>query len=230
MKRKIFERRTNKHTGQYEVKSACVSCKSVRWTPYSNFKQSRTGLCWKCRKSTEYLTLGKKWRGKLTPVAIVGRKGQRCVYKFMCDCGGTVESVAHACIKSCGCLRREPRLKSRKSDYSVALTMLWNQYKFSAKSRNMEFSLTRQQFEVLVTSPCHYTGDAPSEREYTAKRKSLKVTAKFNGIDRKNNQEGYTYANTVPCSPTANRAKDTMGYTDFIAWIKRAAGHVSKIA
>ncbi|MGJ4945153.1 HNH endonuclease signature motif containing protein [Bradyrhizobium sp. HKCCYLS1011] len=59
------------------------------------------------------------------------------------------------------------------------------------------------------------------------------MTGKFksqyvcNGIDRKDNGQGYTIENCVPCCSVCNHAKHTMGYEQFIMWISRAYHHVA---
>ena len=43
----------------------------------------------------------------------------------------------------------------------------------------------------------------------------------YTGIDRMDNDLGYTTENTVPCCTTCNMLKGTMPYDDFMAWIAR---------
>lgn len=50
----------------------------------------------------------------------------------------------------------------------------------------------------------------------------------YNGIDRLNNDEGYTVENTVTCCSVCNRAKHTMGFEAFRAWIARVYTHIYK--
>lgn len=42
-----------------------------------------------------------------------------------------------------------------------------------------------------------------------------------NGIDRINNNKGYTQKNCLPCCKVCNFAKNTMKYKEFISWSKR---------
>jgi hypothetical protein len=81
------------------------------------------------------------------------------------------------------------------------LKKLFRQYKQGARVRDIEFSLTLDQFKTLVESPCYYTGRPPSP---------------YNGIDRLDNTKGYTVENCVPCCSDVNYAKRTMAYSDFL--------------
>ena len=52
------------------------------------------------------------------------------------------------------------------------------------------------------------------------KRLSSEVL-KINGIDRIDNNIGYTKENSVPCCEICNKAKRDMSYNDFINYLKR---------
>ena len=43
----------------------------------------------------------------------------------------------------------------------------------------------------------------------------------YSGLDRINNEVGYTRQNVVPCCIICNRAKNSMPFKDFIDWINR---------
>ena len=69
----------------------------------------------------------------------------------------------------------------------------WNEYRFAAKARDLEFTLTYEQFLALWQKPCRYCGDPiPTV-----------------GIDRLDNSLGYVQGNVVPCCTECNRAKLT---------------------
>lgn len=42
---------------------------------------------------------------------------------------------------------------------------------------------------------------------------------KYNGLDRIDNSVGYTEDNCVPCCAVCNRAKNSMGYNEFIEYL-----------
>ena len=100
----------------------------------------------------------------------------------------------------------------------AARNEVFGRYQHGAKSRGHSFDLTIEEFEEITKMLCHYCGDTPSN-----KAQSGKTTGYFfyNGIDRKDNAIGYTKDNSVPCCRVCNRAKNSMLYDDFIAWITR---------
>jgi len=76
--------------------------------------------------------------------------------------------------------------------------------KSNAKKRGYDWLLSDEEALELHYQPCHYCGmKAPG------------------GIDRKHNDEHYTFENCVPCCKICNRAKNSMTYQSFIDWINQ---------
>lgn len=48
---------------------------------------------------------------------------------------------------------------------------------------------------------------------------------RYNGIDRKNSNVGYTAANCVPACRRCNLAKREDSVSEFVGWIERAYAH-----
>lgn len=151
-----------------------------------------------------------------------GRNGWLCE----CECGNTT-TVNTRClmegkIKSCGCLRLEhiKKVNSRKPEYT-AITVYFNRYKSSAKRRNLEFSLSREQFEEITQKNCTYCNLPPSRKEVYKgpKKESIYVS---NGIDRVDSNLGYFYENCTSCCSRCNTMKMSDSVGDFV-------DHVSKI-
>jgi len=92
-------------------------------------------------------------------------------------------------------------------------------YKAAALRREHCWELTDGQFDAVTQSHCHYCGQPPSERKHN---KRFNGAYKCNGIDRKDSAAGYVMSNVVPCCKTCNYAKRTMGYDEFIGYLKRA--------
>ncbi|SRR6266480_3816945 len=89
---------------------------------------------------------------------------------------------------------------------------LWKQYAYKAKKRGLSFSLTLEEFEALVNSPCHYCGERPS-----------------NGVDRIDNRISYNSRNSVSSCSECNFAKRVMLAHRFIAMAERIAKHQEKL-
>jgi len=82
------------------------------------------------------------------------------------------------------------------------------QYQRGAHKRGLSFELDLAAFTVLIHQPCHYCYQSPDPT---------------NGVDRYNNDEGYTAENSVPCCSMCNRAKGAIPVEDFLCWCARIA-------
>ena len=76
-----------------------------------------------------------------------------------------------------------------------------------------------QEFEQISKAPCHYCNEPPSR---TLKDKVTGITLNINGLDRVDNEKGYTPDNVVACCPICNDAKRRMTRDEFLAWLHRA--------
>ena len=84
----------------------------------------------------------------------------------------------------------------------------FSSYKTNAMSRELEFNLTFDEFQELVTSRCHYCESQPS-----------------NGVDRLDSHLGYETSNVVPCCTKCNAMKSSLDPDDFIAHVLKIAGN-----
>lgn len=80
-------------------------------------------------------------------------------------------------------------------------------YKNGAKERILEWLLTDEEAVDLFYLACHYC-------------KRVGPDYGLVGIDRKDNNLGYTLANSLPCCSMCNRAKGTLPYESMQAYIK----------
>jgi hypothetical protein len=103
-------------------------------------------------------------------------------------------------------------------------------YKSGAKKREFTFEISRYRFECLASSNCVYCGEPPSQsrRLYKGPFKDAKIY--LNGIDRKNNDLGYTIDNCVACCRPCNFAKHDMTYKEFCAYLDRVTAYRNKIS
>ena len=104
-------------------------------------------------------------------------------------------------------------------------------YKTSAKKQERKFLLTIEEFKILTTSSCHYCGSQPTlikcTNPYNENRKSHWGDYAYNGIDRVDNNEGYTLENCITCCYICNRAKNNMSYNEFINYTKRIYNYLT---
>ena len=209
-----FDHYGPKSTAFYEFQCDCGNKKVICGSLVSNGYQKSCGCLW-YKPKVNYI--GKKF-GILTTVRLVERKYKsEAFYEFLCDCGKTKviqgQRVFHGKVKHCGC-RRHRRLTLPMGESS--LTKWFYRYKGSAKQRNIEFSLTKEKFKELSQKNCYYCGSPPTNIHHNGPS-----YASVNGIDRLNNEEGYTEINSVPCCWFCNRAKNNSSVEEFMAWIKR---------
>lgn len=126
----------------------------------------------------------------------------------LCDCGNEKiiigRNLKKGHTKSCGCLRKEihslePGLSAKHTKFSA--------YKINANRKNYPFELSFEDFISICEKPCFYC------EKYDIN--------KLNGIDRVNNNDGYTSTNSLPCCSICNNMKKAMEINDFLNHIKR---------
>lgn len=165
---------------------------------------------------------------KLTVVKFVGYRQagsrRRQVYLFRCECGKEVEflgtDVYRERIKSCGCTH------DCGFGESAFRAIRWS-YVSNAEARGLVFELTDEELKGLFQSNCHYCGDPPANHS-RKKRKDAYASFKYNGVDRVNNELGYTVDNCVPCCRTCNWMKQRMSPSDFLTHCEKVVQYARK--
>lgn len=146
----------------------------------------------------------------------------------ICDCGNERVVSAGNLLKggsqSCGCVRAENqrRVPKHKKEFGQSfMQTFWYQYQKTAMRRGMLFDLSLEQFESIVKQDCTYCGEAPKPRPSV--KRGLYGYPDVNGVDRKDNSQGYTFENCVPCCGDCNTMKGTLSEGTFIAKCHRIA-------
>lgn len=158
------------------------------------------------------------------------------IWECICKCGKSVEAktdyLQQGWKKSCGCLRSEkasariPEIQALKNKHPKSvykLNTLIRTTKSNAKKRGLEYSLTDSEVFQIASKACHYCGFLDFTKDGAAS--STLYSQWFSGIDRKDNEKGYTLENSLPCCKICNRAKNNMQYDDFLRYILRIKGH-----
>ena len=113
--------------------------------------------------------------------------------------------------KSCGCLHElilYPKLPPRLANMRIAI----REYKKGAQKKGIEYNLAEEQFRKTTQKDCYYCGAKPDNiRNSTGLNRSYK----YNGIDRIDNNKGYTMDNIVPCCKTCDAAKGILTTQEF---------------
>ncbi len=98
-------------------------------------------------------------------------------------------------------LRKAKRYNKNKNNKQYQ----FNKYKSNAIARNLQFELTIDNFKKYWKQPCYYCGD---------KIETI-------GLDRVNNDKGYTIDNVVSCCAICNYMKRNLSKEDFINKCKK---------
>ena len=157
--------------------------------------------------------VGKKFN-RLLPITYMGNSKWRC----QCDCGNIVAvstyNIEHGRVQSCGCLLKEIAGKLSKKPPGVAAAhQVFCAYRKSASNRGYEFSITENRIMELIKEPCRYCGTKPHNIQ---KNKYGNGDFIYNGIDRIDNNLGYTKDNVVPCCKICNRMKGSSSVAEFL--------------
>lgn len=170
-----------------------------------------------------------------------------CMWECLCTCGtvrlATGTNLRSGNTTSCGCHHKEVlaaknamlktlppwaadmALYQRKLGYRKQRNALGsNQFSVrEGRSRQpVEWALTLDEYVTLVTGECFYCGAPPSQRPHGINMGALKR----NGIDRVNNDEGYTLGNCVSCCAPCNREKRAQSQRVFIENTRRRYEHL----
>ncbi len=161
--------------------------------------------------------------GRLTALKQLGHdKHGNSKWECLCDCGNTTTTVLTRLktghTQSCGCYRLDRVKEECTLPNNLGMVgQIYNRYRVAARKRNLEFSITLEEFQSLIYKPCVYCGVSNSNK--TTKNGTSSI--KYNGVDRVENVLGYNSKNCVTCCHTCNRAKRTMTVEEFLAWVKR---------
>lgn len=155
-----------------------------------------------------------------------------------CDCGNekivVSDNLSSGKSKSCGCLRKE--FLSKKGNQfglyedrqEAMMKVQYSHLKRRHKQNGMIGDvLDFETFSKISKSKCKYCGLEYSKEikdrlnESKSKKSLSDEVLKINGIDRIDNNIGYTKENSVPCCKYCNFAKHTMTEADFYSWIRR---------
>lgn len=148
-----------------------------------------------------------------------------------CDCGEFKETNSY-CLKykktqSCGCLQRENFLKSTvKYTDNYALNSLVYEYKLNSDKRNLDFQLSHEECEKLFYQNCYYCNSEPLSVRTTKSKFPHKII--YNGIDRVDNNKGYTMSNVVSCCKICNVSKRSMDIDSFYTWVNKIYNNLKK--
>lgn len=175
---------------------------------------------------TNSINIGDRF-GKLVVIDLNGPK-RRTMYTVvcLCDCGNKANiypanllAKDKSCTRSCGCMQPgHPNF--RKTKKQVIINVLIARYKYRAKDKNKEWSITDELAVNLLSSICYYCGKL---RTLRYKNKLYRL----NGIDRIDNNTGYTLSNSISCCSKCNEMKMDSSLDEFLFQIKNIYEHLN---
>lgn len=162
--------------------------------------------------------------GKWTMVRRSPRKAKDGRYRHWfcrCECGTekevSISNLVSGSSTSCG--QRQCHFRAI-GEGEAAFRELFHRYKSSAKTRDIDWNLTLEQFRKFTKQKCHYCLAEPSQVIGPSKGANTGDYV-HTGVDRKNSQRGYTTRNCVPCCTKCNYSKRDLSYKDFLDMVKR---------
>lgn len=171
-------------------------------------------------------TFGRLQALKRAPKPSTYRDCRKAFWMCKCECGNEVvvlsEALRNGRTQSCGCLKSDKLSKRGFIEPGLAgFKKLYRRYKQAASHRQLEFTLTEEDFRLLTSSRCFYCGCEPSQNSDLADVRDISMERiefgryTYNGVDRVNPDHDYTNDNCVACCAVCNRMKSDMSLLEF---------------
>lgn len=202
----VVRQATDEETSHKQWLCLCT-CGRTRLVAGNALRAGRAGSCGICPRSED---ISGRVFGKLT---VVRRSGNKDLWVCQCCvCGSTRivygKQLKNGSIRNCGygglC---------HASDVA-AFGSVYRSYVWNAKRRGIGFVLTKNQVRELTKMSCYYCGGNPQTVSEHDRSKYV-----YNGIDRVDNDKGYTIDNCVPCCAQCNKMKGRQTAAEFLALV-----------
>jgi hypothetical protein len=175
---------------------------------------------------------------KLTVLNLINHNEEKTYKKrywlCLCDCGKNTKvstsQIVSGKTTSCGCNRAISNvINSANSRHKITkidagYNSIFSSYVSNAKLRNKAFDIEKTDFIKLLKGNCFYCNSEPKNVYFAS---YYNVT--YNGVDRRNNDLGYTLKNSVSCCKMCNIAKNNNTEEDFKNWIERVYNNLEKL-
>ena len=151
---------------------------------------------------------------------LIGHTKKELIFK--CECGDEFRLSRQYKIKTPDQIKCKQCKRKQNMRPNVGERAVFHRVKSDAVRWGREFTLPFEWFAEAIHAPCHYCGRMDQNSINVASKRSdewLIKGFKYNGLDRLNNDIGYVIENVVPCCFVCNRAKNSMGYQEFIEYI-----------
>lgn len=161
--------------------------------------------------------------GRAVVQQFAGIEKRKALWNCLCDCGvqfvTTGISLRKGTTKSCGCLQRErAATANRIVKGQASFNALYYKYRKQAERRKIPFELDKATFAKITKENCFYCGTKPKQK---FQQKQYYGAYTYNGIDRIDNNKGYTINNSIPSCKQCNYAKRDLSQGEFEKWIRK---------
>lgn len=218
----VIDRNYSKRNNSFAYWNCICTCGNKVVVNGSSLRLGNTKSCGKCLGIDE---TGNTY-GKLTVLykSINSKKYKQsgAIWVCRCECGNVIERrgsfLRRGGCTSCGCSWLENVRKSNSLPKGqAAKNHILKTFKKSATKRGISWELSDELVLKIITKNCYYCGREPFQ---VIKRKTQNWTLTYMGLDRINNDLGYTLNNVVPCCKICNYAKSNYLLSEFLEWIR----------
>lgn len=172
-------------------------------------------------KKPDFTVIGKKFHA-LTVMSYEFTKNGVTYWKCRCDCGN-IKVLQRGHIprtQSCGCIRsrrmKEVNKRNIKPTEESGGNSIYKTYVCHSRRLTRVFDISKRDFKFLISRTCVYCGAFPNNQHVNQNTKQIFF---YNGVDRVDNDRGYTLDNCVPCCKICNYAKGGMTHEEFIQYL-----------
>lgn len=214
------------HNGKHALWTVQCKCGQIDVIPSKNVTRNRGARCLQCSRARMHAvqTVASEHLRKHHVGDFVGcftikemletNKGNKWIIECTnCRILRTV-TASHLCQTKkaayCSNCHNQPQGES-------GLTRLFTKYQASAAKRKLGFELSKSTFRTLTSDQCFYCGSKPLQ---TIGKNEWQIYT-YNGIDRVDNDIGYTTSNCVTCCKLCNYAKRNMAFNEFINYLEQ---------
>lgn len=223
----ILEKISEKEDGKYKyyTRLRCITCNEIKIVQASH--KERT-ICQNCKNSQKTNEIIGNEFGTYKVLSFHHTENWIRFYNVKCTyCGiESIQSVNHLKNnpKSCSSCKYERR--NSIPTLQAPRNCVKSTYISGAKARDLEFSLSDEDFDNLIFNNCYYCDSKPSVYQSDLKFNKTDEVFKRNGIDRLDSTFGYTKENCVPCCPTCNLMKMTLSHNEFLSHINKIHSNI----
>ena len=204
----------------WECQCDCGGSKIVAST---NLQKGSTTSCG-CKQKHD---LTDRRFGKLLVIGEDGlNKSGNYKWKVVCDCGEkfTLDGSTITTGRVTKCPKCSRKSQKKQPYQEVSTNQLLSSYKRNALIRNLAWGLEREDFAAFLSRKCFWC-DGDPDNVFRLVRTFETKEFVYNGIDRLNNEVGYTLENCVSACKICNWMKSYLTKDDFLRHIAKIHAH-----